>query len=149
MSICLFASSRQHTRCALMTGVQTCALPISKQPVLWGKFSQVFDDSRALRKREVAVPEHGHRTGGVERQISGLFYFRAGDELQFVWLAAPFENNVRGPRAGARPVIKFPPHAPRRPAGRARNVLIAIMRYYRCPQRPHKLPLATESALPH
>src|SRR3546814_10745667 len=29
MSILLFASRRRHTRCALVTGVQTCALPIS------------------------------------------------------------------------------------------------------------------------
>src|SRR3546814_3346613 len=27
--ICFFASRRRHTRCALVTGVQTCALPIS------------------------------------------------------------------------------------------------------------------------
>src|SRR3546814_5486021 len=30
MCVCLFfASRRRHTRCALVTGVQTCALPIS------------------------------------------------------------------------------------------------------------------------
>src|SRR3546814_4979022 len=28
-SIFLFSSRRRHTRCALVTGVQTCALPIS------------------------------------------------------------------------------------------------------------------------
>src|SRR3546814_524050 len=27
--MCFFASRRRHTRCALVTGVQTCALPIS------------------------------------------------------------------------------------------------------------------------
>src|SRR3546814_19459827 len=27
-----FSSSRRHTRCALVTGVQTCALPISGRP---------------------------------------------------------------------------------------------------------------------
>src|SRR3546814_2404196 len=27
--LCFFASRRRHTRCALVTGVQTCALPIS------------------------------------------------------------------------------------------------------------------------
>src|SRR3546814_10203861 len=27
-----FSSRRRHTRCALVTGVQTCALPISKTP---------------------------------------------------------------------------------------------------------------------
>src|SRR3546814_8906438 len=31
MVICFFASRRRHTRCALVTGVQTCALPISRQ----------------------------------------------------------------------------------------------------------------------
>src|SRR3546814_811556 len=28
VSICVFSSRRRHTRCALVTGVQTCALPI-------------------------------------------------------------------------------------------------------------------------
>src|SRR3546814_6181226 len=28
-----FSSRRRHTSCALVTGVQTCALPISRQPV--------------------------------------------------------------------------------------------------------------------
>src|SRR3546814_7412055 len=28
-----FSSRRRHTRCALVTGVQTCALPISPAPV--------------------------------------------------------------------------------------------------------------------
>src|SRR3546814_1990041 len=27
-----FSSRRRHTRCALVTGVQTCALPISRDP---------------------------------------------------------------------------------------------------------------------
>src|SRR3546814_4728576 len=27
-SLCFFSSRRRHTRCALVTGVQTCALPI-------------------------------------------------------------------------------------------------------------------------
>src|SRR3546814_7802961 len=29
MCCCFFSSRRRHTRCALVTGVQTCALPIS------------------------------------------------------------------------------------------------------------------------
>src|SRR3546814_6722200 len=33
---CLFSSIRRHTRCALVTGVQTCALPICF--ILSGKF---------------------------------------------------------------------------------------------------------------
>src|SRR3546814_18160374 len=31
---CFFSSRRRHTRCALVTGVQTCALPISKGEVV-------------------------------------------------------------------------------------------------------------------
>src|SRR3546814_8092809 len=38
-SICLFvfffSSRRRHTRCALVTGVQTCALPISARCIAW------------------------------------------------------------------------------------------------------------------
>src|SRR3546814_4276005 len=30
MDMCFFSSRRRHTRCALVTGVQTCALPISR-----------------------------------------------------------------------------------------------------------------------
>src|SRR3546814_10071249 len=32
MFIFFFSSRRRHTRCALVTGVQTCALPISRDP---------------------------------------------------------------------------------------------------------------------
>src|SRR3546814_3353017 len=40
--ICFFFSSRRrHTRCALVTGVQTCALPISKV-----KFGALMTDAR-------------------------------------------------------------------------------------------------------
>src|SRR3546814_12494012 len=38
MLFCFFSSRRRHTRCALVTGVQTCALPISytDSPSGWG-----------------------------------------------------------------------------------------------------------------
>src|SRR3546814_7925727 len=31
--MCFFSSRRRHTRCALVTGVHTCALPISTAPM--------------------------------------------------------------------------------------------------------------------
>src|SRR3546814_10596268 len=34
MKAFFFSSKRLHTRCALVTGVQTCALPISNAPVI-------------------------------------------------------------------------------------------------------------------
>src|SRR3546814_16334579 len=36
ISSCCFSSRRRHTRCALVTGVQTCALPIYTLAVLDG-----------------------------------------------------------------------------------------------------------------
>src|SRR3546814_1886775 len=35
--ICFFSSRRRHTRCALVTGVQTCALPICDFCAAWGE----------------------------------------------------------------------------------------------------------------
>src|SRR3546814_6167745 len=51
---CLFSSRRRHTRCALVTGVQTCALPISESGIL-----------SALRSRlpQTALVVVPHRTG--------------------------------------------------------------------------------------
>src|SRR3546814_9304909 len=42
------SSSRRHTRCALVTGVQTCALPISCAHKLDSGFSRVYQ-RRLLR----------------------------------------------------------------------------------------------------
>src|SRR3546814_4588456 len=48
---CFFSSRRRHTRCALVTGVQTCALPIlfdgqaEVEHIL--PYSRTFDDSAA------------------------------------------------------------------------------------------------------
>src|SRR3546814_19461690 len=36
MCVFFFSSRRRHTRCALVTGVQTCALPISARAALGG-----------------------------------------------------------------------------------------------------------------
>src|SRR3546814_9229510 len=55
-SCCLFvfffSSRRRHTRCALVTGVQTCALPISLQGLEAGAklaFSDVVPNAGCLR----------------------------------------------------------------------------------------------------
>src|SRR3546814_8136022 len=48
---CFFSSRRRHTRCALVTGVQTCALPIS----LRGDFSAEPEMPQNLR----AMPAGG------------------------------------------------------------------------------------------
>src|SRR3546814_16090096 len=55
-----FSSRRRHTRCALVTGVQTCALPIYQggQEQLLGtlRAQQVVGPTLAGRKLRLAVP---------------------------------------------------------------------------------------------
>src|SRR3546814_6271440 len=46
-----FSSRRRHTRCALVTGVQTCALPISEVQVLKEKIAATEETERALGER--------------------------------------------------------------------------------------------------
>src|SRR3546814_4264493 len=48
-----FSSRRRHTRCALVTGVQTCALPICAAPLR----------PRRLRRRSPACPHAVARAG--------------------------------------------------------------------------------------
>src|SRR3546814_20387604 len=54
----LFSSRRRHTRCALVTGVQTCALPISGH-------LRVGDGQRAAAL-ELALEQRHHRAGRPE-----------------------------------------------------------------------------------
>src|SRR3546814_4942765 len=51
---CFFESRRRHTRCALVTGVQTCALPISRQPD-GGQLPQGRRDRRRTHQRAVLL----------------------------------------------------------------------------------------------
>src|SRR3546814_5114895 len=48
-----FSSRRRHTRCALVTGVQTCALPISQQLVF-------FDIPPTTDRFLVDLPGYGY-----------------------------------------------------------------------------------------
>src|SRR3546814_107144 len=65
MCLCVFfffSSRRRHTRCALVTGVQTCALPISKGPFALpvttakGKMPDMIDSSRYPRLSRIETP---------------------------------------------------------------------------------------------
>src|SRR3546814_10840625 len=61
MSFFFFSSRRRHTRCALVTGVQTCALPISdhQAPQRHVAAALVVDDLRVLFVRTVVVGARG------------------------------------------------------------------------------------------
>src|SRR3546814_3329848 len=77
--IFFFSSRRRHTRCALVTGVQTCALPISKRTFL-PNLQNVTLLSDALGKGvKLRVSTHGLRTvehnGGLDNWL-----LKAGDD---------------------------------------------------------------------
>src|SRR3546814_2098071 len=51
-----FSSRRRHTRCALVTGVQTCALPISIFPASVSATDLVGVDMRQLAFDRIGMP---------------------------------------------------------------------------------------------
>src|SRR3546814_8914392 len=56
---CFFSSRRLHTRCALVTGVQTCALPISDKydlPVLF--LSALADRDSLVKGRKLGADDY-------------------------------------------------------------------------------------------
>src|SRR3546814_10824237 len=70
-----FSSRRRHTRCALVTGVQTCALPISTEPreeVASGGIEEERPDEdrtnhRQTGEREQRI-EHDHKANREREQ---------------------------------------------------------------------------------
>src|SRR3546814_2653141 len=62
MVFVFFSSRRRHTRCALVTGVQTCALPILEEIPAIGQFSV-----RKLRR----VSDGASRLAGRDRDAQG------------------------------------------------------------------------------
>src|SRR3546814_10485950 len=68
-----FSSRRRHTRCALVTGVQTCALPIFDWILSRAElhsFGPYLMIGRGF-KGEVAI-RRGDANGGVESLVEGL-----------------------------------------------------------------------------
>src|SRR3546814_1213193 len=62
-----FSSRRRHTRCALVTGVQTCALPISLEDVK-AQDIQVID----VREKQSITDYMIIATGTSNRQIGAM-----------------------------------------------------------------------------
>src|SRR3546814_7352373 len=50
----VFSSRRRHTRCALVTGVQTCALPIYLRERFAGRRQGISDERVSALRREFA-----------------------------------------------------------------------------------------------
>src|SRR3546814_1518931 len=49
-----FSSRRRHTRCALVTGVQTCALPICAVPAVAEGIALLYADNRVAAQEPYA-----------------------------------------------------------------------------------------------
>src|SRR3546814_7495194 len=72
LSVLLFSSRRLHTRCSLVTGVQTCALPIwirSERigPVTYFQLLNRFGSAEAALS---ALPDLARRGGGKAPRIA-------------------------------------------------------------------------------
>src|SRR3546814_2864251 len=84
LRVLFFSSRRRHTRCALVTGVQTCALPISPIlslvlvvfTILAALFVRPFilRRSRMVREREET---HATMSGHVSDVVSNMAIVRA------------------------------------------------------------------------
>src|SRR3546814_5073520 len=72
----VFSSRRRHTRCALVTGVQTCALPISKTRAFWDQYG-LGGVVGALQGR---VDDIGKRNEDVVRSVASGMTFGLADE---------------------------------------------------------------------
>src|SRR3546814_7345409 len=90
-----FSSRRRHTRCALVTGVQTCALPIclselhqNEAFVLRGFLERVPDDP--------ADPDHQPREEGLVEDLRGH--------------ADVVDDGLASPRPGAERVVTEDTH---------------------------------------
>src|SRR3546814_9275620 len=67
-----FSSRRRHTRCALVTGVQTCALPISEAAQLHmdiGKLGERSDRTAPVREHGIAPRSVGPDAEGAADMI--------------------------------------------------------------------------------
>src|SRR3546814_10116686 len=113
MCVFFFSSRRRHTRGALVTGVQTCALPISDGGRL--DLAQLEGERRRdmstldLGLADVELPRLTVMVGetlGADATFLALFLCRVGDEALVLRLARP--------TGGTAPGIGFVVRAPLR-----------------------------------
>src|SRR3546814_7490640 len=66
-----FASRRRHTKCAVVTGVQTCALPIST--------ARVAIEELLRRTKDIRISEAHHGPPGARRYTFEPTYSRSAE----------------------------------------------------------------------
>src|SRR3546814_15550027 len=78
-----FSSRRRHTRCALVTGVQTCALPISQVITLRGYTDEPVPFDREMMKSLLARSEESTSHVLAGNWLPGL------DLRIWIWINGP------------------------------------------------------------
>src|SRR3546814_18066745 len=130
--MCFFSSRRRHTRCALVTGVQTCALPISRMgaPAL------------ARIEREGTFVKGLHSIGELDPSRRWIMHF-------------PHELSIKsyGSGYGGNALLGKKCHALRIASHQARNEgwlveHMLILRVENPPAEPHYIAASLPSAPP-
>src|SRR3546814_12782386 len=119
----LFFSSRiRHTRCALVTGVQTCALPITRKQLSGDVPKRTKTHRQEKRAGEFRVREEGHQRPkrGMHRQIKGYPRFmsteRPHDDRVYAENSfPPFRGVTQERRGWTGRVSRRKPRAPSYP----------------------------------
>src|SRR3546814_831351 len=88
-----FSSRRRHTRCASVTGVQTCALPICR-----GRFRPVRQGEAAPAKLNLALHVRRRRPDGYH-ELETLFAFVAHGDVVAVDEGEALSLTIEGPMA--------------------------------------------------
>src|SRR3546814_19623832 len=100
MMCCFFFSSRRrHTRCALVTGVQTCALPI-----LHGTGVRVTSIEPGLAETEFTLVRTGGDQSASDALYAGTHPITAGDIAESVWWIANLPPHLNINRFEVMPV---------------------------------------------
>src|SRR3546814_777572 len=102
-----FSSRRRHTRCALVTGVQTCALPIYERR----RLIKQKDISRGFEHHHFSTvpdPEHPNQTvknllGHARSSLRNGLYFV--DEIQSDWAQRGRQSNFQDERFPEAPFV--------------------------------------------
>src|SRR3546814_19396662 len=101
MLLCFFSSRRRHTRCALVTGVQTCALPIS------GTFTK--RSISAANSMQLSLFADEEVSDDVIGGLVDLVVVHAGNPdvgLTGVWIGAPaVQSDTSSPWVDRKSVV--------------------------------------------
>src|SRR3546814_9395703 len=85
MIVCFVSSRRRHTRCALVTGVRTCALPICPVSGLVGVLS-VGALYRKLRRSNSALVLFAMASLGMAFFLRSIIYLLWGSDFHFFYV---------------------------------------------------------------